>query len=475
MANKADKKNDVSVPTAEYDAMATVRHLPETLMGGTPAMRAAGTVYLPKEPKEDEDKYKARKDRTVLFNGYSNTVGDLSNRPFCKAVTVRGAIPKRLESVVWDVNGENQNITQFAREELLQGIHSGIVHILVDYPDVANLGKLSKSQEAELDLRPHLVMIKAQNLIGWRYERLTNGKYDLTQIRILENVTESDGLYGSKIVERVRVINKDSWELHKKDGDGKWVKDDEGTLSLGKIPLVTIYLNKTGFMTARPVLEDLAWANLEHWQSTSDQKNILRFLRMAILVLKGIEEEELEKKFAVGPNFAIRTMNTEADVAYAEHTGKGVEAGQTDLDHIEEHMEVLGMAPLVRQPGNTTATGEAIHEGSYICDLQAMVRAVEKGILESFQIAAEWLKVSLPSDFAIDIYSDFAIAAHSAADFLNLLKARQAKEISRETFLTEIRRRGVISETVDVEEEIARIADEAPDLDDFVVDDGEED
>ena len=109
-------------------------------------------------------------------------------------------------------------------------------------------------------------------------------------------------------------------------------------------------------MQATPPLMDLAWMNLAHWQSYSDQRSILRFVRIALLFVAGLDDEEMEKPITIGANRTFRSKNPNAKMEYVEHTGKGVEAGQEDLNKIEGRMQTLGLRPYTSRPGTVTAT-----------------------------------------------------------------------------------------------------------------------
>ena len=60
----------VDTENIAYKEMRTKWDLIRDLMGGTTAMRAAGTKWLPKEPLEDDKDYKVRLDRSFLEDYY---------------------------------------------------------------------------------------------------------------------------------------------------------------------------------------------------------------------------------------------------------------------------------------------------------------------------------------------------------------------------------------------------------------------
>jgi hypothetical protein len=429
------------------------------LLGGTFSMRDAEKKWLPQEPSEENLAYKNRLERSTLYNATGNTITRLVSKPYSKAITVRGTVPDKLAKMEDDVDRKGTNLTQFGKEIFEAGITYGLTHILVDYPETS--GDETLQDEKDLELRPVFVHVKPPDLLSWTVTRLSNGKRIVTEVRIREYRTEIDG-YEDKKVEYIRVIRTDTWELWKYDASAKdWMMDSDGTHTFGRVPIYTYNPNPTGFMTAEPPLEDLAHLNIAHWQSLSDQRNILRFARCGILFSKGFDEEEA-KGIVIAPTTIVNATNTESDLAFVEHSGSAIAAGEKDLERLEQRMEVLGLKPLVERSAQSTATGKAIDESQTHSDIQAWIRGEENALVEAFKLAAEWMKVELPEDFSIDIYNEFTIGL-GAADTDTLIKLRGAREITRTTLLEEMKRRGVLSEAVNVEDEIDSLDVEALD------------
>ncbi|NDC09657.1 MAG: DUF4055 domain-containing protein, partial [Oxalobacteraceae bacterium] len=209
-----------------------------------------------------------------------------------------------------------------------------------------------KNCSKAIEARPYAVHVKASNLIAWRSETI-KGVEELTQIRILEQATVDDGEWGERQVCRIRVITKTEFQLYEFK-DKKWNIIEQGETSLGYIPLVTYYTNKTGFMSAKPPLIDLAYLNVQHWQSSSDQEHILHFIRFPLLHGAGFNNDQ--KQIEIGPNRMILSEDPNAKLTYVEHTGAAVEAGRQSLKDLEEKMSSLGMQMLAKRSGNMTAT-----------------------------------------------------------------------------------------------------------------------
>nr|BDD45299.1 DNA-binding protein [bacterium] len=442
------KSPTVDTPCSAYRDMLSDLQLVNALMGGTKAMRGAGELHLPREPKESIAAYNNRLSRSVLYNAFSDTVQKLVGKPFSKPTTIRETTPDKIKDWTRDIDRNGSDITTFAKEVFESGIRDGVTHVLVDYPPAPEGRSLADEQNT--DTRPYCIHIKASDLISWNSE-IINGVHELSQIRIRESVTEPDGKWGERHINRIRVIYPDKYELYEQKKN-KWVLTNQGETSLGKIPLVTFYTRKTGFMTGKPPLLDLAYLNVQHWQSSSDQEHILHFIRFPLLHAAGFSPDNHD--IEVGPNRMITSDNPNSKLTYVEHSGAAVEAGRQSIQDIEDRMNVTGMQLLIRKPGNPTATAASIDSSASESPLQTFSRLLENAFSEVFKLMAKWEKLEIGDTGGIDVNQDFGISMRDNRDIDALLKSRLAGEISRETFLSEMKRRGVLQENLDIRNEL---------------------
>jgi hypothetical protein len=469
----------VSIPCVGYKEMSKLWDLILDLLGGTQAMRDAGQKWLPMESRESFTSYETRLNRSILFNGLRDTLNKLVNKPFTHSMTVNN-LPEEISYLENDVDGNGTTLETFVKEVLYNLIEFGIAHIYVDHTTVHEVEqgkKLTKADEKRLGVRVYLINISPNDLIGWQAKRI-NGVIKLKQIRYKETIVEPDGEFGDKEVNYIYVYNEENFEVYKQDSENTdlYNKDSEGSHSFGRIPLITIYANRTGFMKAEPPLMDLAWQNLAHWQSSSDQRNILRFSRFGIIFGKGLPDKMVEAgALDIGPSKAFLVESDEADMKYVEHTGKAIEAGQKDIEEIEQKMRVLGNQPLMKVIPNT-ATAERIDEGRTVSQLQSWINSLQLGIKQALKLACEWRKIESSADnIEVDIYSDFEALVLGGGDKDLLLKVRKAGEITRERFLRECQRRGVFSQDMDPEVEAKLLDDEeGRGLENYLVDEQNE-
>src|SRR6202012_5493868 len=97
-----------------------------------------------------------------------------------------------------------------------------------------------------------------------------------------------------------------------------WIEYQSGVTSIDVIPFVPVYGFRKDFMIGAPPMIELAYMNVEHWQSKSDQQTILHVARVPILFGKDIGDSPV----AVGAGAMISASSKDADIKYVEHSGK---------------------------------------------------------------------------------------------------------------------------------------------------------
>jgi hypothetical protein len=148
------------------------------------------------------------------------------------------------------------------------------------------------------------------NVYGWRLDRETNYG-NLTQVRIGEKAVVADGEFGEKVYDQVRVIEPGRYRVFRQeeqkaemqgpfpypasfnqsDATAEYELVESGDFSLGEIPLVTVYANKTDTLTSKPPLLDIAHLNLAHYQRQADLIHSLHIASQPMLVLEGWDDQ----------------------------------------------------------------------------------------------------------------------------------------------------------------------------------------
>ncbi|KAB8066259.1 DUF4055 domain-containing protein [Janthinobacterium violaceinigrum] len=428
------------------------------LLGGTKTMRVAGKKYLPQWPGEDDKSYELRLAVATLFPAYTRTIDVLSAKPFSKPVTLGEDVPERLKPWLQNVDLSGRDLHSFLSEITQEAMGYGFAGILVDFPKAGNL--VTKADEQAAGVRPYFVEVHVQNVLGWLPKTATSLE-GLTQLRLLECVSEPDGDFDTKEIEQVRVLGRGTWQTWRQREAGskkEWALYEEGVTTLKTIPFVPVYGKRLGYMQATPPLLELAHSNVEHWQSKSDQQNILHVARVPILFAKMLGEGGI----TVGAGSAVKSESPEGDLKFVEHGGKAIDAGRLSILDLEDRMRQAGAELLVIKPGNVTESQTLADNEQGACALQKIAGNVEDAGDQALQFMAEW--VGEAEGGHITIFKDFGAASLAEASAELLLKSAASGKISGETYFNELQRRGILSPDLDWETEQERIQSSGPDL-----------
>jgi hypothetical protein len=473
--------SSVNLPCAAYGTMLGEWQMIDDLLGGTQQMRSAGPKWLPQMPAENLIAYNNRLNNTFLYNAIGRAIRTLVSKPFSEEIQIAKEVVGEQLDYMKDIDRLGNDITSFARQAAMVGLAKGLVHFLTDYPTV--LGPITLAEKALMEIRPYVTLIDPENLIGWRYV-MERGVPVLSQARIREYYRAPAGSFGEMDVRQVRVFERvviDGLALvgftvfrQRRDPNSgelmnEWDIVDSGQLTIDKIPITTAYFGeKTGFFTARPPLIDMAWLNVEHWQSSSDQRHILHVARVPVWFLSGWQPDlddngNPKNKIEIGPDRMIRVTQPEAKLVVVEHAGHGIGAGRQDLMDIEARMAMLSTEILSKKTkGETSATEEAHDNKAEDSDLGAMIRDLEKALTGSVQFMYEFEKLKAPQGKLVTINTDFGLTPQDAADLQSLYQARMAGQITHATFLKELVRRGVLAPSTDLTAEETSAKKEGP-------------
>lgn len=458
----APQDANVATPYGDYDRLMKLWHLPRVLMRGTRGMREAGLKYLPKEPAESGAAYDSRLNRSYLFNAFRKTVKDMTGKVFQREVTLEEDVPKQIKDWSENIDLAGRHLNVFARDVFFDGMQTGINYILVEMPPALPVGSTLADEQAAGN-RPYLVHIKAEDLIGFKSETIA-GVVTLSQVRIRETETIENGQFSETSIEQIRVLEPGTWQKWRrviKDGKptDEWAIFEEGTTSLDEIPLIPVYIHRTGFMKGEPPLEDLADLNVAHWQSQSDQRTILHVARVPILFFAGGGDDAVA---AIGPNSMFRSKNVAARLEYVEHSGAAITAGAEDIKTLEFQMQVQGLQLLVPNPGQT-ATGEIRDDAKENSPLAMMAMALGDALESALGLMAEY--VGLDQGGSVDVNTDFGVGTGTGIDLANLTNGATAGGISWQTWREEMKRRDILADSFDEETEQERLQGEMPTLD----------
>lgn len=422
------------------------------LNGGTLVMREAATKYLPKESGESAEIYDNRLARSVLYGAYSRTVKSLSALPYITPIQFQN-IPPQLEYLKTAADGTEQDIESLCQELTEDLINYGKCHLLVEYPIVDRA--LRASEEKALNIRPYFVRVNPLNLIRWKSVRVGSVE-KLSEISIYEDtvVTGEDSEFSEKVQRKVRIISDSSIRVLTLDDSKSQDKSSVGyteevfTNTLGEIPLITIYSsNKIGFMQSSPLLEELAWLNMRHWQKQSDLDNIEHVANVPFALATGVGEEELGSVI-IGSHMLLKMSSENANIRYVEHSGAAIGTTQQSMKMLEDRMVAMGADLLAAKTSTReTAFSSDINNTKSISILEGLIRKLEYGMNQAFSFAGKWM--SIKADVSVDIGESLNLSL-DANEMSNLIAMADKEMLSPEDLGKELKRRGTLADSTTV-------------------------
>lgn len=408
----------------------------ETLLGGTYKIRKGHRKFLPQEPRELDESYDNRLQRSVLAPYYLRLermlAGMLTRKPV-RLDDVSDVIREQLFDV--DLQGNDLQTWLFATSR--QCIRYGHVGVLVDAPAANQNG------------RPYWVSYTPRDILGWRSE-IKDGKQELTQLRLSEKIVVPDGLYGEKQVEQVRVLSPGAFEIHQKDQKGDFVVVDEGRTSLSEIPFSVAYSNRMGVLESVPPLADIAELNLQHYQVQSDLSNQLHISAVPMLALFGFPAAAEE--ISAGPGEAL-ALPEGAAAQYIEPAGNSYDAQFRRLEQIASQINELGLAAVLgAKLVGETAEAKRIDRSQGDSTMMVVAQQMQDLIDNSLRFHADYMQERNPGSSLVN--RDFMGTRLEPQEIQALLQLYTAGTITQETLLLQLEAGEVLGDDFDVEQEL---------------------
>jgi len=299
---------------------------------------------------------------------------------------------------------------------------------LIDAPKAE--GVKTRADEIAQGIRPYWIEIDRRQVLGFK----SKGNV-LTLVRILESVEEDADEFTTKIIEQVRVLEPYRVRIYRKNEKNEVFLYDEFETTMPDIGLIPVYAMQDSFMQSEPPLMDIAYLNIEHWQKSSDQSNILHYARVPIMHYAGydasLNDDGTEKEFVIGAGSMVKNRNPSAKLEYVEHSGAAIGAGRQDLVDIEDRAHALGADFAVNKTGDIKATVRVLNEAGANSKLCAFAINLQ----DSLELALEYTARLFGGEFSGSVYvnRDFGISENQLT-VETLLKMRVSQEIDRETF-----------------------------------------
>lgn len=507
-----DQPNPRTTST-DYDAMAPFWHKVSSVLGGADALRMVGATsvagphlpvptlallnrgtsgpqspFLPRFPNETQADYDVRRNSAPLTNIYADISENLSSKPFSKTCELAEDAAEDLKKLQSDIDGQGNNLHVFASNVFKSGIDKAITWILVEYTKVPAGQTLA--DERAMGARPYWLEIAPERLLAV-YSTFVNGKEIVNHARIYEPCTERNG-FEEVVYERVRIFDRvptydligningflpatwQLWEEVEQDAVGSasqkekvWVIKDQGTITIGIIPLIPFRTGKRSGTSWRitPPLRDIVNMQITEFQQESNLDYAKTMTAFPMLVGEGVSQSKDTEgnliSVPVGPKSVLfAPMSQDGHVGswkWIEPDAQSLTFLQADLEKLRTEMRDLGKQPLTTGNLTVITTGQVALKANSI--VQAWTISFKDALEQAFKVTCMWLgrpkeepEVKLHKDFSVDSIENTVLDS--------LLKAEGQGIFSKETVRGEFKRRGAVSDDVDLEEEDQKLAEQ---------------
>lgn len=442
--NRAAMQEDIDLITA--------------LCGGTRGMRMQGERYLPRRPLETKEDYDKRLQCATLYPGFTETVKTMCGRVFARPIVVNDDVPEWIsKEVLPDVDMRGRNLHVFLSEWFREAFEYGVSHALVDSPAAVNVR--TRADQRAAGVRPYVIRVHPWDVLGWR----TDDAGRLVQLRVRYWRTKDEGEFGTSRVEQVLVydvVNSASgvtvYERVEKGSEEWTVAVERVALPVRRIPFVSLYTRRVSDLCAEPPMRELAYLNVKHWWLQSSNDTLIDTASVPILAVSGVDSGD---PITIGAKHAVR-LPSGAELRYVEHTGASVSVGREALEKLKEEMRDAGakllqtnsMAKNVLQAGQ-----EAARENS---QLGEMVQSLTDTTADLLDLIAEWR--GQESGGTIEVQADLDADLTPTESMSIVLQLREAGVLSNETTFAEAKRRGIVADDVEWDDERDRIENDLP-------------
>lgn len=453
-------------------AMVEYWDLTDTIVDGITAMRKAGEKYLPRFPNETDKRYTYRLNgSTKLTNIYRDTVEGLASKPFEQEISLvksdEETVPADIAKFAEDVDGSGNNLTMYSSQVFFNGINSAIHWIYVDHP-VRDPNVRSVADYKAAGLRPYWSHVLGRNVLAAR-SAMIDGKETLTYVKVFE----------PGVPDHIREFTRDAngvvtWKLSQKtdrqqDGKTYYEEVGTGTISIGEIPLVPFITGRRDGRSFRlfPAMRDAADLQVELYQQESGLKWIKIVGAYSMLAGNGVKPDKDAagniKDIEVGPTMVLYAApandGSHGSWSFVQPDASVMTFLAGDVKETISQLRELGRQPLTAQSGNITVITASAAAGKAKSAVGAWALGLKDALENAMRMTAKFM--TIPYEPEINVYTEFD-AFTEGKDLDALATARAARDISHETYISEMKRRAVLAPEVTAEVERERLLDEVP-------------
>ena len=389
---------------------------------GQRAIKAAGTRYLPALKGQNDDEYKAYKERALFYSTTSKTVSALVGMALDKPPELK--YPDKMKPYFEDHSGTQfyELLAKTVGELLLAGRFG----VFVDRPVSGGA--------------PFLTLYLTEDIVNWYTE--DDGR--LTMVVLRECYYEIDGSdpYMQVLRTRYRELRLVDGQLvitvwNQIDPKGAYEQSQPTTITNTGVPMDTIPFfcvtpTGLGIDPVKPPMMDIVDINISHYRTSADLEHGRHFTGLPTPYVTGAEGGP---KLHIGSLTAWVVPNPNAKVGYLEFTGQGLSSLEKAMT--EKQSQLASMS--ARLIDNSTKGSEAaetvrLRYMSETASLRTIVRSAEAFVNAIHNCIAKMEGLG-DASVSVTLFKDFLSNKLSAAELKAWVEAYLSGGVSKEMLL----------------------------------------
>lgn len=366
--------DDPTLPSwTRPEVVATAKDLDlvHDLIEGTRRMHQRSKLYIRQWADEDDKVYDIRRKSENVFEGLGRTLSAAVGMLFAKPPQITWNGGEAEIQKHWDnIDGAGTAGHVLAKRFAEAAVRDGLAVMLVDHPsppidpETGRPVVVHAGNEQALNLRPTWAMYGRAAVVNWRTAKIDN-EIVLTMIVLHEPAEVEEGVYGTKAVDRYRVLRLTegiaTWSVYEKKESGAekeqfelkeagFYRNKTGQVA-PRLPVSIAYAGRTDApLTAAIPLLGVAWANLSHWRTATNMAFYEALCAFPQPTVEGEIASELGPggnvvpgRVKVGPMTIVK-VQAGGSFKWTELTGSSLERLEQSLKRKVDEMGQMGIS-----------------------------------------------------------------------------------------------------------------------------------
>lgn len=436
---------------------------------GQRAVKAAGTLYLPRLTEQTDQEYNSYKDRALFYSITSKSVGALVGMGMIRPPILK--YPEAMSPYFVENSGVEfyEAFGAILQETLLMGRYGALIdrQVVNGRPQIHGYrAEAILNWRTNRDGLPYLVVLKETTLDedqSDEYAASVKTQYRVLRLVHRDSVTSNAYLMKELLIDTTAlpIVNQAGSELiytvsiydEKETHVSTTVPTNNGR-PMNVIPFYVSGPVGIGFGVSKSPMLDIADINISHYRTSADLEHGRHFTGLPTAVVSGIEAGT---KLKIGSMSAWVLPDKDAKAHYLEFTGAGLGSLENAMKEKQAQMASLS-SRLLDNSANGSEAADAIRLRymSESASLSSICRTTEAMLNRCYKTIAA-MEGHNPDEVTIHLEKEFHNTRLSAADQAKMTEAYLSGGMSVETFVFNMRRGDMLSTDRTDEQEIAEL------------------